>query len=359
MNSQEKNHVFSDKTRKSTIKDIAHKAMVSDTTVSLSFREGSRISARTRSRVLEVAKSLGYSPNTAARDLRTGRTKTLGFLINDITNPFYGSMVRTSEQIANNRGYQMVFSESQWTADNERRIVKKMIENRSEGIILCFSEKNDKAYQLVRASDLQYVVVDTKPDFYTGSYVVNDSRHAGYLAAQHLHDVGCESIVFLNAKRTLKNFSSIRLMEEGFQQFFVENGKSESCYHVYDSGLTILSGIEAFRSMQSNNIKFDGIFCMNDLCAMGVMHASAEAGLIPGKDFAIVGVDNSETSDLHMIQLSSISIRYDRISEVATNYLIDILEGKTTEEIKTTIRPELVIRESSGGFGNRKKRIAE
>jgi len=354
MHNKEKNHRLSGEIRKPTIKDVAREAKVSDTTVSLSFRENSRISETTRANVLKIAKSLGYSPNSAAQRLRMGRTKTLGFLINDITNPFYGTMLRASEQIANTRGYQVVFSESQWKAQNELRTIEKMIENRIEGIILCFSEQSAKGYQLIRSSGLPYVVVDTNPDFYSGAYVVNETLHAGYLAAQHLHTIGCKKIAFLNADKTLKNFSSIRLMEQGFHQFFVESGQNTPYYAVEESGLTIASGIESFQAIEKSEEKYDGIFCMNDLCALGFMHASKKAGLSPGQDFAIVGVDNSEVADLQMIQLSSIKIDYHKISEIATNYLIDVLEGKVNTEIKATVRPELVVRESSAGFGKRK-----
>jgi LacI family transcriptional regulator len=339
-----------EKYRKATIKDIARIANVSETTVSLSFQPDSRIGKKTREKVLKIAKQLNYFPNLAARDLRSGRTKTIGFVINDITNPFYGMMVRTSEQIAMERGYEIIFAESQWSSNHEEIIINKMLQSRIEGLILCFSEQDDEAYQLVLTSGLPHVVVDTRPDFYQGAYVINDGWHAGYLSAKHLYEIGCRTVAVLNAKKDLGVFSSVNFMEEGVTRYFREQNHSGKLFDLFDSGLSISSGMESFREMQSAGKKYDGIFCMNDLCAMGVMNEAVKTGLQPGKDFAIIGVDNNEVSDLHMIALSSINIFYNRISEIATNHLIDTIENKTTEKIEQMIKPELIVRESTSLF---------
>jgi LacI family transcriptional regulator len=350
MGSQEKRQKHHRKTRKATIKDIARIANVSETTVSLSFQPNSRIGTKTRDKVLKIAKQLNYFPNLAARDLRSGRTKTIGFVINDITNPFYGMMVRTSEQIAMERGYEIIFAESQWSANHEEIIINKMLQSRIEGIILCFSEQDDLAYRLVQTSALPHVVVDTRPEFYNGAYVINDGWHAGHLSAKHLFEIGCRNIAVLNAKKELGMFSSIKFMEEGFERYFREHNHSGKMFDLYDSGLSISSGMESFREMKSSGKEYDGVFCMNDLCAMGVMNEAVRAGLKPGKDFAIIGVDNNEVSDLHMIALSSINIFYNRISEIATDHLIDTIENKTPEKIEQMIRPELIVRESTSLF---------
>jgi len=338
------------KRRKATIKDIALQADVSETTVSLSFQPESRISKKTRNRVLSIAKGLNYFPNTAARDLRAGRTGTIGFLINDITNPFYGSMIRRSEQIASERGYEIIFSESQWNPERAVKVVNKMIQSRIEGIILCFSEKNEDIYHLVQQSGLPHVAVDTIPTFYTGSFIINDGYNTGYLAAKHLCESGCRRIAVVNARDDLRNFSSIGQMEEGFSFYMRKTNYLFSQNDIVPSGLTIESGKHAYRTLQKSGIRYDGIFCMNDFCAMGYMHESSNAGSIPGKDYAIIGVDNNDVSDLAMISLSSIYIHYTDISEVATNFIIDQIDDPSLEGLTKIMKPELIVRNSTKGF---------
>jgi len=350
MRSQEKKQKINS-FQKPTIKDIARIANVSETTVSLSFKNNSRISDKTRQKVLNIAKELNYFPNLSARDLRAGRTKTIGFVINDIKNPFYGSMVRTSEQIALERGYEVIFSESQWSGKNEKFIINRMLQNQIEGIILCFSEKTESTYKTILSSGIPHIVVDTKPDYYHGPYVINDSAFAGYLAVKHLYDIGCRNIAVLNAKEDLGYFSSVNEMEHSISHVFNSITQKERIQiDFYDSGLKISSGMKTYDEMQKAQKFYDGIFCMNDLCAMGYMNAALRDGLQPGKDFAIVGVDDNEVSDLDMISLTSINIDYEEISKIATNYLIDVIENKQEQKIEKMIRPELIIRNSSSFF---------
>jgi LacI family transcriptional regulator, galactose operon repressor len=338
------------KYQKSTIKDIALLAGVSETTVSLSFQPESRISKTTRKKVLEIAAEINYSPNAAARGLRSGRTKTIGFLINDITNPFYGSMIRMSEQIASERGYEIIFSESQWDPKRATKVVSKMIQSRIEGIILCFSEKNEDTYHLVQQSGLPHVAVDTIPTFYSGSYILNDGHKTGYLAAQHLCTTGCKHIAVVNAWNDLGDFSSIGQMEKGFNLYLEEHQFPAKNCIVIKAGLTIDSGKQAFKELEKSGIQYDGIFCMNDLCAMGFMHESKVAGTTPGRDYAIIGVDNNDVSDLAMISLTSMYIDYDAIAKMATNFLIDLIDGKEKGELKKIVKPKLIERNSTSLF---------
>ena len=97
---------------KTTIKDVAFRAGVSDTTVSLAFQSDSRISDRTRAKVLSAASELSYTPNLAAKNLRNGTSRTIGFIVNDITNPFYLQMLRKAEDIALRHGYSVIFAGS-------------------------------------------------------------------------------------------------------------------------------------------------------------------------------------------------------------------------------------------------------
>ena len=109
--------------KRPTIRDIAKEAGVSDTTVSLAFMQGSRISKNTRQRVLKIAKSLNYFPNRLARDLRYGKSKTIGFIVTDITDPFYSRMIRSAEKISLKLGYDILFAEHNWEPDREIKII--------------------------------------------------------------------------------------------------------------------------------------------------------------------------------------------------------------------------------------------
>jgi LacI family transcriptional regulator len=110
-----------------TIKDIAREAGVSDTTVSLVFNGSDRISIETKTKVLETARKLNYVPNTAAKNLRMGKTNTIGFIVNDITNPFYSLMIKEAELQLNSIGFDMLVASSNWDIDREIKLIEKMM----------------------------------------------------------------------------------------------------------------------------------------------------------------------------------------------------------------------------------------
>ena len=196
---------------KATIKDIARLAGVSETTVSLAFRENSRISQKTRQSILELADKLHYLPNRAAKSLRYGGLKAVGFIVTDITNPFYAIMVRIAESAALEQGYQVMIAESNWEPDREVAIVRNMIESQIKGVLLCSCERTRESLEYIRRFSIPCIAVDTYPSFYKGPYVANDVQRAGCMAAEHLFEVGCRSIAFGTANRSMNSFSTFLL----------------------------------------------------------------------------------------------------------------------------------------------------
>ncbi len=330
-----------------TIRDIAKKAGVSDATVSLAFKENSRISIETRKKIQRIAQELNYFPNISARNLRYGTSKTVGFMVNDITDPFYSRMIRVAEKIALGIGYNMIFAESQWDSEKEIKIVSNMIENRVQGVLICLCEKTKKSIQLLNSINLPHLAIDTYPSFYSGSYVVNDVINAGHIAAKHLIDRGCVSPVFFNASEDMSYFSSFRALRKGFERYMrlhkIDFNKSRNVY----ADLTVDGGRKGFKDLIISGIEFDGIFCVNDLCAFGAIDAAEKNGYRVGKDIAVMGIDNLETSDILQIALTSIDQPYEEIIKLATEHLISCIERNEHPDIKIKIRPTLIQRNST------------
>ena len=193
-----------------TVKDLAKSAGVTATTVSLCFQKNSRISDKTRKRVLALAHELEYVPNQAARQLRNGKSKTkiLGMLVNDITNPFYAMMTQVAEKVAAQRGYDLLVSDSRWNAKKEVAEIEHFIKSRADGVLACFCEKTEESIELLNRFSIPFLMLDTIPSAYNGAHIVNNSYEAARLGAEHLIDIGCRKLVFLNAEKEPETFSS-------------------------------------------------------------------------------------------------------------------------------------------------------
>lgn len=327
-----------------TIKDIAREAGVSDATVSLSFSGNPRISEKTRAKVLRIASRLKYSPNLQARALRSGGMKAIGFLVNDLANPFYAAMIQRAESVADEHGYQLIVAESQWNPQKEIKVIETLISSRVKGLLVILTEQTPRSLQLLEQSGLPVVAVDTRPPGYKGSFVGNNLLATGSMAAEHLLEAGCKHPLLLNAGDQLKNFSAFVELKKGF----LKTLKSHSVEHsVVSAGLTIEHGALAFSQIRKQYPRTDGVLCANDLCAFGVMMMADKEGISIGKDLRIMGIDDLSFSALPRISLTSICQPRDQIARTATSLLIDHIENQTSLNKRLSLVPELIVRRST------------
>jgi LacI family transcriptional regulator len=330
-----------------TIRDVARRARVSETTVSLAFREGSRISPATRGLVLKIARQLRYVPNRSAKALRDGQTRTIGFLVADITNPFYTLMISRAETVALRRGYQIFVVDSKGDADKELSGVRSMIQSRVQGTLVCLCEKTDGSGDLIEASRTPAIALDTYPRGYTGAFVENDIPAAGRLAANQLLDVGCRRPVFLTAEEDMARFSGFVKLQAGFAQALRDRGIEFGSRHIIHSGMVTAAGVSAFDEIRRTVPDADGIFCPNDLCALGVIEAADRARVRVPRDLAVMGIDDIPIASMSRLSLTSIRQPHERIAELATKALIDSIEAGTPPQIRETLAPELMVRGST------------
>jgi LacI family transcriptional regulator len=333
--------------RHATIRDIARAAGVSDTTVSLAFQSGSRISQETRERILAIGRKLHYVPNLSAQTLRVGKSKAIGFLVNDITNPYYAFMVRSAELIAQRRGYQVVFADSHWDGAREVLAVEGMIRARVQGVLVCSCEKTSQGFELLSQYSIPSVVIDTAPEDYQGALVGNNLLAAGRIAAEHLIEVGCRHVALLTADRSMSGFSGLQAIEKGFLAALGERGLDPQRTPVVHGGFTIDQGKYGFELLLKNAPQVDGVLCVNDLSAIGVIEGADAKGIRVGPDLAVIGIDDLAISATPRISLTSIRQPYQRIVELAVHALLDRIESADAAEIRMWLDPELIVRNST------------
>lgn len=336
-----------------TIRDIARAAGVSETTVSLAFRPRSRISDETRRRVLQLARQLQYVPHLAARELRRGAPRTLGVLVNDLTNPFYGLMAREIEAVAQRLDFQVLLAETQFDPHCELTSIERMCQARVRGLLVCFCERTADSFARLAESGLPYLALDTRPEGYAGPYVAHDLAAAGRLAAEHLLAVGCRHPALLIPNQPGGRFSSFTHLHAGFAEALAQRGCPLPPAAVIDAGWAIGDGGEAYTRLRQQYPAADGALCGNDLCALGVMAAADAAGRRVGPDLALIGIDDLPVAALPRIGLSSIRQPNARLAELAAEALIAASESGALPELRTTLAPELIARASSLTFAPR------
>ncbi|MBK5262765.1 MAG: LacI family DNA-binding transcriptional regulator [Peptostreptococcaceae bacterium] len=341
------------KKRNVTIKDIAKDAKVSIATVSMILNnKDNKISSATRSRVLEIAKSLNYIPNTMARSLVTRQTKTIGLIMPDITNPFFPEIARGAEDKASQSNYSIIYCNTDDNIDREDKCIDNLTEKMVDGIILAHSSDRGESSYSLKGSRVPIVLIDRDFNFpnIVGKVLV-DNKVASFKGVNYLIDKGYKKIVYIAGPTTTQTAKD-RL--EGYKMALSEKGMEYKDNYVKIGDYKSQWGELAVKEFLNEGISFDSIFCGNDLIAIGAIKALKNAGIqVPG-DVGIMGFDDIYMANMMDPELTTIrQPNYEmgfRAAELLINELnnrSDNSEKGNMDVKKIILETELIIRKSS------------
>ncbi len=336
-----------DSRSKTTVADVARAAGVSAMSVSLAFRNSPRVSEKTRRKILNAARNLHYIPNLSARQLRSGQTDMIGFLVQDISNPFHSLMMKHAEAMFAEQNMNMVFGGSGWDPVRELQFAERLIRMRVRGILICPTEKNPQLFSLLDDAEIPYVVLDSAPEDFPGCAVLNDLTECGRLAARHLAERGARRIAYLDAGQERRTHSVFTRITEGFQTELAKQGLPFERSWQIPAGLTMQAGAEVCRQLCGQPDFPDAVFCVNDLCALGFMNEAERHGLSAGKDFALAGIDDMDFSSMERISLTTIRQPYEELARHAVAVLNTLMDGGTPLPRRIMLKQQLIIRNTT------------
>jgi LacI family transcriptional regulator, galactose operon repressor len=325
-----------------TLKEIAKLANVSSATVSKVINGKDKyISEATRKRVLEIVEKEGYIPNGIAKSLKMQKTKTIGIIIPDVMNLFFSELARGVEDAAENKGYTVILCNSDNKESKAKRYMEVLQEKMVDGIIITASEKGD--YSSIKSGNIPTVLLDRDidADKKIGRIIV-DNKEGAYKATNHLIKKGCKNIAIISS--STKNKPSAERIK-GYENALLDKNISIDRDKIYLDSYTIESGYTGIKEIIKNT-KVDGIFCGNDLIAIGAVKALKEMKInIPG-DVKIVGFDDIQTSQYMDPPLTTIKQPIYEMGEEAVNMLIGIIKKENVDKVKV-LNTELIIRGST------------
>jgi DNA-binding LacI/PurR family transcriptional regulator len=330
-----------------TIREVAEHAKVSTQTVSRVINGSSLVTSQTRERVLETIAKLGFEPNHAAQSLVTKRTRTLAYLVYDITNPFYGQLVRGIEDAAFTRGYDLIGGNSDAAHEKDLMYLRTFSRKRVDGILATVSYPSRETFKIWQSAVCPVVFLDY---FFAGeecSYVTVNNREAARGVVNHLLDLGHSRIAIVTPPSPAS--ASIRERVEGYYEALAERGLpfdpslAASCERQTEDG-----GYKATRELFARSTRQTALFCFNDAIAIGAMRAILEMGLaIPG-DVSIVGYDDVPISSMLRVPLTTVAQPIRRMGEAAVELLTErIAQGPSSPHRHIILDTKLIIREST------------
>ncbi len=331
-----------------TIKDVARAAGVSVTTVSHVFNETRPVAAETQARVRAAIDELGYTPSTLARALKGERTGTIGMLATSSTNPFFAEVISGVEERCFELGYSLILCNTREDRERMNAQLSTMLQKRIDGLVVMTTNCDSGIFQDLRSlRGLRLVAIDTD-DLEQVIVVNDDSELGGGLAARYLVGRGFRRIAVLagpvqhpRARRRLSGFSAA----------LGEHGLALDQSLVYRTDLTLGSGSRAMQRLLAEQERPpEALFCMNDLTAVGAMHAAHQAGLQVPDDLSVIGYDDIEMAAYSQPPLTTIRQPTLDIGRTAAQRLIEMVEGAEETVEAVSLPPRLVERQSVG-FG--------
>ena len=313
-----------------TIKDVAKAANVSITTVSRVINNNmDAVNKTTSQRIRRVIEELRFVPNAMARGLHSADTKTIGLIIQDISNPYYPGIVQGVENMAQKLGYSLFLANAQRSHVRTSQYFDIMREKRVDGMILVGGGivKDADRENIFAAEDLRTVVIG-KPAIDCVSVQI-DNVEAGRLACRHLLERGHRAIAMISG---FGGSNSVGDREKGYHLAMEEYRIAPLRKWLARGNFTYESGAAAVdRLPLSGSEKISAIFAHNDLMAIGAINTLVQRGYRVPEDVSVVGFDDIQLSSYFSPALTTVSVPFNQMGGRAMECLARLLKGKKVE----------------------------
>ena len=315
-----------------TIYDIARKVGKSNCTVSRALNDHPRIGAKTKDRILEAAKDLGYRPAHFARGLTSGKTRLIGVVIPDFRNPFYTDFLRAVEIDCSARGYSAIPMEYRLDNSRQRECLEKMLEFRCEGVITFFQQAELFRDLIEDFWEMQI------PCIQTIGYITGKRMDRVYFkladgvkkAVKHLAELGHRKIVLVDSEERRNSDSEGKLgcFGDAFKSAMLKCGFDYSTDDiVYSREKHLLAdGLAIAEMLIQSRPDATAAIARNDFLAMAILRKMLEHGRRVPEDFSIIGTDNTWLAESSAVPLTSIDTNLPRLVEATTEIMFSRIE---------------------------------
>ncbi len=329
-----------------TIRDIALILGISKSTVSRALNDHYDVNPETARKVRELAIQIDYHPNLLAQHLKQQRTNTIGVVIPDTVNRFFAKAIGGIQQVANQAGFNVIICQSNETVSLERNNLKTLMASKVDGLLISVSRETDRHDHLQYAIDKEVPIVlfDRIIEELHASQVYSDNYEISFQGTEHLLAQGCKRIAFIAGPRHLYN-SRNRL--NGYLAALKKHNISVAESLIVDSNYGTNDAEEYMRHLLNLRQKPDGIFAINDMAAMEIIHILKKRGLNVPKDVAVLGFNNETICRLVEPSLSSIDHPAFDMGAAAAEILLRQISKNEIFQEKRLIKSRLVVREST------------
>ncbi len=329
------------------IRDVARRAKVSTATVSRTVNQVATVDAQLAKRVWKAIAELGYYPNRQARTLVSGKSRTFGLIVSEITNPFFPEIVQTFETLAVEQNYEILLTSTIHDPKRMELAVRRMIESRVDGVAILTFGMEDELLEHLRFRNLPLVFIDVGPKAPRVSNIRVDYAHGIRQAVQHLAAMRHERIGFVAGPLKLR---SAMVRRDAFEESMREIGLTVRPEYVVEGDHRLEGGKQALRKLSELRERPTALLCSNDMTAIGVMREAFELGIGVPQELSVVGFDDIRMADFMIPPLTTVQMSQKELARLAFDALL--IEVKREAPLpggsEYILKTQLTLRSSTG-----------
>ncbi|MCU1575122.1 MAG: hypothetical protein JWO93_3204 [Micrococcaceae bacterium] len=324
--------------QRATIMDVARRAGVSRALVSLVLQNSPKVSDHKRLAVREAIAALDYTPSNAARALASGRTRTVGVVLDDLANPWFVQLLDGLQSVLAQQHLRMVLGDPRYTARPGDSPVSLLAELRVDGLVIAGDIQPDQDLNRVTGSIPTVVVGVREFGLATADLVTNDDGAGARAAVEHLIGLGHRDIAYLTAPT-----GSGSLRAKSYRDAMVDHGLRRYI-RVVPTTMTEQSGYEAMTSLIDSGRTPTAVFAANDILAFGALSAADDQGITVPAQLSLVGYDNTYVSGIRHLSLTTVDPVSHDVGIRAAELLLERIEKPSLAPRSALLPPRLIVR---------------
>ena len=333
-----------------SIREVASHAGVSVATVSNVLNRPEIVAQPTRDRVHSSIRELGFVRNESARQLRAGRSRTIGLVVLDVANPFFTDLARGVEDEASKAGFAVILCNSDDQERKEKRYLELLEEHRVQGVLITPVVGAGSRLARLQRRGTPVVLVDSRSASRGQCSVAVDDVLGGDLAVSHLLATGHERIAYLSGPPAIRQVAD---RHEGALRALRRAGRDPAGLQVIEAGgLNVAAGQKAGAEIAAlaAGSRPTAVFCANDLIALGVLQEMTRNRIRVPEDISIIGYDDIDFAAAAAVPLTSVRQPRQQLGHTAARLLLDEAADDDAHQHRQVIfEPELVVRQSTSG----------
>jgi LacI family transcriptional regulator len=325
------------------IREVAKRAKVSTATVSRTINNSEKVDPGTAARVQKAIQELNFYPNTHARTLVSGRSRMMGLIISDITNPFFPELVKSFQDAALRSSQEVIIGNTDYNPKRMAGCIRRMVERKVDGVAIMTSEADPGLMTELTRRNIPTVFMDTGKSGPHSANIRIDYAQGIHEAMQHLFSLNHRRIAFITGPM---NLESVRIRCEAYLSGLKSCGLSDRAL-IEKGDHRIEGGAMAMRNLLKLPQRPTAVVASNDLSAIGALGVIHNAGLRVPDDISLIGFDDIAFANWTQPPLTTVILSRTQLAVTAFAALEALIRKEDGSQTDYTIPTHLVMRKST------------